>query len=112
MDTGELDGLKQGECLLIHRLRLEMTQSDFGGLMGMNRNRYGRIERDQDDYNSDICEEDILPLAAHEKCLLYRRRLGLTQQECADELGVTRYWFNQMEIGKEPVDTLVDYWEK
>ena len=45
-----------------------------------------------------------------ERCYILRRRLGKTQRQCAAELGISRYWFNQMEQGKAPCDTLVRYW--
>lgn len=55
---------------------------------------------------------DVLPLAPHERCLLYRRRAGKTQAAIAEELKCCRYWVNQMERGEVPSDTLLWYWEQ
>lgn len=77
----------------------------------MTRNVYGRVERDDEDVPSGIALPELGELTQDEICLILRRRAGLTQEECADKIGVTRFWFNQMETGKVSVSDLVKFWE-
>lgn len=53
-----------------------------------------------------------MDLTQSEICFLLRRRLEKTQKACADEMGISRYWFNMMEQGKAPYKTLVEYWSR
>lgn len=82
---------------------------------GMTRNVYGRVERDQEEFTDNTCAGVTVPevdkLSQDEICLLLRRRAEMTQEECAELIGVTRFWFNQMETGKVPLSDLVDFWE-
>lgn len=60
-----------------------------------------------------IAEVRLIPyLRQSEICFLLRRRLDETQKACADEMGISRYWFNMMEQGKAPCKTLVEYWSR
>jgi hypothetical protein len=51
-------------------------------------------------------------LAPHERCLLQRRRTGYTQLEIAKDIGVCRWWLNQMEHGKIDCTPLSSYWDQ
>lgn len=51
-------------------------------------------------------------LAAHERCLLQRRRAGYTQARVAKDIGVCRWWLNQMEHGKIDCTPLSSYWDQ
>lgn len=53
-----------------------------------------------------------MDLTQSEICFLLRRRLEKTQKACADEMGISRYWFNMMEQGKAPCKSLVEYWSR
>lgn len=74
----------------------------------VSRALYGRWERD-DERGPHV---EIGKLQVHERCLLYRRRAGSTQQTVADDLGCCRYVVNQMEHGDLSCDDLTWYWEQ
>lgn len=57
-------------------------------------------------------QEKILPLKEYEVFLILRRRNGMTQQELADKLGVTRYWLSKMEAGTVNCDRLREFWNE
>jgi DNA-binding XRE family transcriptional regulator len=100
-----------GERLLIARRRSNESQETAARRFGMTRNTYGRLERDDEDLHSDISLPELGELMQEEICILLRRRAGLTQEECADKIGFTRFWFNQMEMGKVSSSDLVKFWE-
>jgi len=106
-----IQGLTDGERLLIARRRSGESQETIARRHGITRNVYGRIERDDEEFRAGIALPELGELTDDEKCLLLRRRSGLTQEECAEYLGVTRFWFNQMETGKVPCSDLVKFWE-
>lgn len=103
-----VQGLTIGERLVILRRRLNLTQEDMAVKHNLSRNKYGACERDLANLIKDIPIIDSL--ADHEKCFLTRRRLGLKQQDVAKKMGITRYWFDQMELGKAPCVPLMEYW--
>lgn len=107
----DVKGLTLGETLLISRRRSNESQETIARRLGMTRNVYGRVERDDEDVPSGIALPELGELTQDEVCLILRRRAGLTQEECADKIGVTRFWFNQMETGKVSVSDLVKFWE-
>lgn len=103
-----ITNLTPGERLLIHRRRSGESQEATSRRLGMTRNAYGRLERDSEE--SRITTPQIGELSADEICLIHRRRSGKTQEECAEELGVTRFWFSLMETGKVSCEDLVAFW--
>ena len=107
----DVKGMTVGERLLIARRRDNESQETVARRLGMTRNFYGRLERDDEDLSAGISLPELGELTQDEVCLLLRRRAGLTQEECADKLGITRFWFNQMETGKVPCSDLVKFWE-
>lgn len=106
-----VERLTLGEKLLISRRRENLTQEEMATIYGVTRNIYGEMERDQrkvPDYKGG----EIEPLRDHEKLLLARRRAEMKQDEVAKEIGVSRYWLNQMEMGKFPLaEKFVTFWE-
>lgn len=102
--------LTEGEKLFIYRRRNNLTQEEMASRYGITRNVYGRIERDEEKEVS-VKIPKIEHLELIEKCVLYRKQKELTQEECAESMGITRFWFNQMETGKVPIKDLVDFWE-
>lgn len=106
---GELERLTSGETLLIDRRRRGERQGAAAQRLGVTHSMYGKHER-------DVVElppiEDLLPLKSYERCLLYRRRCEQTQEQVASELGVCRFWLNQMERGEVACDELISHWEQ
>jgi DNA-binding XRE family transcriptional regulator len=109
--TFDHKGLTVGETLLISRRRSGESQEVIAKRFGMTRNCYGRLERDDEDIRSGITLPELGELTQDEICLILRRRAGRTQEECAEEIGITRFWFNQMETGKVSCSDLVKFWE-
>jgi len=105
---GELGQLTKSECLLIHRRRLGKSQAEMAEKYGVSRSTYSFWERVG---NKDTPKIKIHSLAAHECCLLYRRRSKYTQTRVASEVGISRFWLHRMEMGYEPCDELICYWE-
>jgi len=110
VDKIDLKRLTLGESLLISRRRSGLSQDEMAKAKGITRNFYGEVERDQSEYDGmNFCE--VEPLEANEKVMLCRRRSSMTQSEIAEQIGVTRYWVNQMEIGAAPISPdLVKFW--
>ncbi len=107
--TLEVRDLSLQECMILYRRRLEISQSQMAALFKVHREKYGMFER------GVICElkadrPALGSLQEHEKCFIFRRRSGWTQEQCAELMGITRYWFNLMELGKAPCDPLKKFW--
>ena len=96
------------EKLLIWRRREGLSQRTAGALFGLSRSKYGSAERDQDP--EGVTVPYVGELYSYEMCLILRKRSGWTISMCADQLGVSRYWYNLMELGKASPETLVQYW--
>ncbi len=103
-----LKGLTRGEVTMIVRRRLGITLAEMARKAGVHRNTYTKVEQCKETENIELSGID--ELSPEEQCYIKRKRKGLTQQECADILGVTRFWYNQMERGNEPSDKLISFW--
>lgn len=86
-----------------------MTQPEAASFLAIGVNSYKNTERQE-----NKCRLTEMPylgtLDAHEICFLMRRRSGWTIPMCAEQAGVSRYWYNLMEQGKASPETLVKYW--
>lgn len=49
-------------------------------------------------------------LQNHEKCVIYRRRAGVTLNSLAKKLKLSKIWVNHMELGRVPCSPLLEYW--
>ena len=96
------------EKLLIWRRREGLSQRTAGALFGFARKKYGSIERDND--HKRVTCPHVGELYSYELCLILRKRSGWTISACAEQAGVSRYWYNLMELGKASPETLVQYW--
>ena len=109
MATLTIERLTAGETLLLARRRSGESQEKCADGYGLTRNSYGKFERDEETH-TNIKIPELNELTDAEKCLILRRRSGLTQDECAEKIGITRFWFNRMEVGKADASSLVAYW--
>ncbi len=104
-----VSALSLGEHLLIWRKRNGLTQPEAAAFLGMSRKKYEALERED-----TVCKLKTMPaldeLNNHEVCLILRRRSSWTIPQCAEQAGVSRYWYNLMEQGKAPCDRLIEYW--
>ena len=88
-----------------------MTQEEAAQLLKISRNTYGILEREET-HKSSLVAAPLGDITVYEKCFIMRRRNGKTIPMCAEEAGVSRYWYNLMELGKASPERLVDYWAK
>jgi len=104
----EITDLSEGERSLIYRRRMGFSQKQMAAIAGVKRRRYSEMETKGS--NTLAVAFVVLPLTGAEKCLIWRRRSGWTQQACADLMGITRYWYNLMENGKAGSEKLEAFW--
>jgi len=101
--------LTVGERLLVWRRREGYNQPDAACILGVSRYLYENLEH-------GVSEEPLkeMPhlsdLYSYEICFVMRRRSGWSIPQCADQAGVSRYWYNLMEQGKANPETLIKYW--
>ena len=110
MSLGELGQLSAAERLLIDRRRREETQAGAAERHGVSQTRYSRWERGLEPERA-LPRPRVGRLAAHERCLLYRRRAGVSQGQIAEHLGRCKMWVRQMERGEVDCTELTSYWE-
>ena len=46
-----------------------------------------------------------------EKFALLRKRAGMSQDECAEKIGISRHWLSQVERDITSSDKVTDFWE-
>ena len=95
--------------MTLYRRRLGISQTQMAALFHVHRETYGRLERG-DNIQLKIDRPALGDLEDHEKCFVLRRRSGWTQESCVELMGITRYWFNLMELGKAPCEPLTKFW--
>lgn len=63
---------------------------------------------------SKLSEKYLWPeiLFDFEVCFVLRRRKGLKIYEAAELVGISRYWYNSMELGKANPERLINFWVK
>ena len=105
----EVGELSLQETMILYRRRLGISQTQMAALFRVHRETYGRLERG-DNIQLKIDRPYLGELQDHEKCLILRRRSGWTQEQCAESMNITRYWFNLMELGKAPCEPLTKFW--
>lgn len=102
------------EKLFLWRKRLDKNQAEMAEDLGLSVREYLAAEQGL----SALFSEGVHPylesvggtLSDRERCVLARRRAGLTQREVAEALGVGRVTVVQMEGGLISCERLVEYW--
>lgn len=105
--------LTKSEKYLIYRRRHWYTQVEFAEGLDLSLADYRKIEGGHSMLDPDpaaIRRITLSSLNKVERCLIMRRRSKQTQQQIANDIGVSRNWLNQMEQGKVDVKTLADFW--
>lgn len=103
--------LTQHEKLRLWRGRLGLTQEAAGLRFGVSGWTYGEMERGEIPIPT-YAWRGPFEVQDHEFCLLSRLRSGMTQEEVAAELSVSRIWVNKMESGRVGCSALVRFWGK
>lgn len=112
--------LTLGELFLLERRSKGFTQRQMAMKLSLTEHFYKLLEYDIQD--TEIRKISFLKalqyidtsreLLPYEKCLIYRRRAGISQEELAEKIKISRYWLNQMEIGKIPLsEKLKNHWK-
>lgn len=109
LPTIKVRELTVGEHFLIWRRRQDITQEEAGKMLGISRDDYGELERSKATRTTRELPH-IGDLYAYEICFIFRRRSGWTIPMCAEQAGVSRYWYNLMELGKASPERLIEYW--
>lgn len=104
--------LSTGERWLIWRRRETISQSQVAESVNLPRRRYSEFELGIGNYVLHLDAPAVDNLTEAEKCFIWRRRSGWTQQACADLMGITRYWYNLMENGKVTSEKLEAFWNE
>lgn len=99
------------EVLFTWRKRRGLNQAEMAAENGVSRVRWCRWETDKEEPAVKLPKN--FTLTDQEKCVLLRRRSGLSQEEIGLKVGASRFWVNQMETAKGvSPEKLVEYWKK
>lgn len=98
--------LTPGERLAIDRRRIGRSQQAQAGIFGVSLYKYRKWENDEEEPPND---PPLGNLQTHEQCYVVRRRRGLRLGDVAVEMGFSRWWINQMELGEVNCGKLHDY---
>lgn len=110
--------LNTSEALLIYRHRKKLTQAKMGNKLfpPVGWRTVAALERGALPFRNPPTEIIALQTSAAltpgERCLLKRRRLGLTQAEVAKRARLSRQWVIRQEQGKAPCVTLLKFWNE
>lgn len=100
--------LTPGERFLILRRRNGLSQPVAAKSYGLSAWDYRMVEADR--VRSDLPRPALGKIAAHERCVILRRRAGMKRTQLAALVGCSNWWLTQMERGVQPPDRIVEYW--
>lgn len=105
--------ITQAERLYFDRRRQGETQKAAAEQYGISYRKYLRCERGLDALSRwGIQPPPLGRLRPHERCILARRRAGLTQEQIAKAIGRCRRLVIMMERGEIPCTKLEEYWSE
>ena len=105
----QLQQITSGEKLVVQRRRLKQNQREAAKAHGVSRNTYAAWELDLAT-TQDVPDTELSQLEDREACWLLRRRGNWSQDTIAEEIGCSRVWVANMELGQWPCTQLVEYW--
>lgn len=109
--AANFDGsLSPGETLLLWRRRMGWNQLEAATHFKVSIFTLKLAEYDKA-RNFKYRKNIKIALRDYEKCLIHRKRSGLTQEEVAKQVGVGRYWLRLQEKGDVPCKKLLEFWE-
>jgi DNA-binding XRE family transcriptional regulator len=106
MKTSELT---LGEKLKIDRRRRGESQKEAAKRWEVTLYRYRQIETDEISKHPGI-RPALRVIRPHERCYILRMREDVSVAVMAKRLGVSEWWFIQMEHGREDAGKLVEHW--
>lgn len=106
--------LTSGEKLLLWRRRIGWNQKQAAKYYAVSVYNYKLAEYDKlKHFPYKISDFKLLPpLHDYEKCLIHRKRSGLTQPAAAKQIGYGRYWLRLQETGKVSCEKLLVWWNE
>lgn len=102
--------LTRGERIFLARRRNRESQEVAAACALVSRMQYQRAELDVDP--RPVPSPRAIRPTPLEELVILRRRSGLTQDEVAHSLGLSRQWVNKMELGKIEATRLQEFWER
>ena len=101
--------LTNGELFLLQRRRDQKTQRAAAADNKVTLYCYRRWEDDEDEGTAptELYFDNLEP---YEACFIRRRRAGVSLQDLADQLELSRWWVCKMEYGRANAARLVDHW--
>lgn len=107
--TCALGTLTPGELLVLHRRRLDESQTEAAKRLGVGRKLCALWEIDAKEYIGAL--PDIDAVADHEVVFILRRRSGKSRADMVKAVGINRTWLTAMERGDMDCSPLKDYWK-
>lgn len=101
--------LTVAERYIISRRRSGLTQSQAAESLGIHRNTYMRLERGEEIELGTVCP-DIENIQPHEYLLIKRLRKDWTLEQAASAIGLSRPWYNKIELGQVRDHRAMEYW--
>lgn len=109
--------LSPGEALFLDRRKRGMTQARYARLHKATVDQVHKWESDVPARNrageAIECPDVGITWGAlndAERCVIMRRREGLSRTDLAGRVGVSQQWISAMERGQHPADRLVEFW--
>ena len=102
-------GITRSERLFVERRRLGESQEEAAWRLGISLSLYERIERGKISCPDDFTTR-LGSIARYEKCVIFRRRIRMTQKDVARSLGCSVRWVQLMECGEQPCQQLREFW--
>lgn len=96
LDTSGLKTLTTGEALVLHRRRLDESQTQAAARLGVGRKLYALWEIEAKTFPGSA--PDIDKVASHEIAFIRRRRAGMSRADMTAD-GLNRTWVTAMERG-------------
>lgn len=102
---------RYGEALEIMRRRRGETQREAATRLGLSTYAYRRLEA-ATERPADAPREPRCTLTPGERLRLVRVRAGLPLKDCAEAIGMSRFWIIKIEADRESPEKLEEFWAR
>lgn len=109
LGTTKLKDLTTGERLVLHRRRMDESQSQAAARLGVGRKLYALWEIEVKPFPGSA--PDIDKVAVHEIVFILRRRANMSRADMVEAVGFNRTWITAMERGDMDCSPLRNYWK-
>lgn len=101
--------LTTGEALVLHRRRLDESQTEAAARLGVGRKIYALWEVEVKEFPG--VAPTFETVAAHEIAFILRRRANKSRADMVAAVGLNRTWITAMERGDMDCSPLLNYWK-